>query len=302
MTDMLANPYPQGGGVNTNRPSACTNCHAAKVKCDFNTPCERCVRLGKTCIPHVSQQGRGRKKRRKNKSETREEDAEGPSSGSAFTALARRPKKQRATSTQATEDVLYKSLGSLGSTINRNHFGMKFLIRSWVSFAIRRRSFTLLSRAGTLATKLGLSMDDIMCSDADLAPRVQNGDDGDDVTKEEGSAATSGGNSPKSKPYDQSAVDFLYPALITPSDRQDLGSTRLKWSEVPSDLLASAGCCAKSSSLGLCSNSQNKAEICDGGHDDTLLDAECEEKHKEAEEKVKEVQNATEVATIFEEK
>ena len=285
------------GGVNTDRPVACTNCHAAKVKCNFLTPCERCTRLGKTCIPHVSQQGRGKKTRKKK----RKDGEAGAGSGKA--AKAAKTKRgaaagKKATLQQATEDVLCKSLGSaVAMQFHPKHYGIRFLIRSWVSFAIRRRSFMLLSRAALLASRVGLTMDDVMCEKDVVMPT--DGDDGEDKGADsavaaaaavaEAAVAAASGTTPctGSKAYHQGPVDFLYPALITPSDQQDLGDTRLRWSEIPSDLLASAGCCAKSSGLG--------ASV------DDLNNMDCQ-RRKEEEAKVKACQNAADFASVVENK
>ena len=111
----------------------------------------------------------------------------------------------------------------------------------------------LLSRAALLASRVGLSMDDVMC-EKNVVITADGVDDGDAegaaveeavaaaVAAATGSTQASCGGSTS---YHQDSVDFLYPALITPADQQDLGNTRLRWSEIPSDLLASAGCCSK---------------------------------------------------------
>ena len=39
---------------------ACHECHLSKVKCDHLTPCSRCLRLGKECSRHESNQGKKR--------------------------------------------------------------------------------------------------------------------------------------------------------------------------------------------------------------------------------------------------
>ena len=279
------------GGVKTDRPVACVNCHTAKVKCSFGSPCDRCARLGKMCIPHVSQQGRG-KKTRKNKRKD-------GGAGSGKAAKAAKTKRgaaagKKATLQQATEDVLCKSLGSaVAMQFHPKHYGIRFLIRSWVSFAIRRRSFMLLSRAALLASRVGLTMDDVMC-EKDVAMPT-DGEAGADsavaaaAAVAEAAVAAASGTTPctGSKAYHQGPVDFLYPALITPSDQQDLGNTRLRWSEIPSDLLASAGCCAKSAGLG--------ASV------DDLNNMDCR-RRKEEEAKVKASQNAADVASVVEDK
>lgn len=49
---------------------ACSACHAAKVKCvkaEGSSVCKRCERLGLKCVEHVSRQGQGTRRRKKNK-------------------------------------------------------------------------------------------------------------------------------------------------------------------------------------------------------------------------------------------
>jgi len=281
------------GGVNTSRPVACTNCHAAKVKCNFQSPCDRCTRLGKTCIPHVSQQGRGKKTRKKKR---KDGDRDGGKSAKAAKHSKRGAAgKKRTPKQQATEDVLCKSLGSAAASMQFHpmHYGIRFLIRSWVSFAVRRRSFILLSRAALLASRLGLTMDDVMC-EKDVVVATDSADD-DSVSAAAAAAAevaaaaaaAASGSTPcgGSKAYHQDPVDFLFPALFTPADQQDLGDTRLRWSEIPSDLLASAGCCAESAGL--------------GAPADVVMDCQ---RRKEEEAKVKSSQNAADFASVVEDK
>mmetsp|Transcript_19897 Transcript_19897/g.57161 ORF Transcript_19897/g.57161 Transcript_19897/m.57161 type:complete len:529 (+) Transcript_19897:168-1754(+) len=299
-----AAPNSANGGVNTNRPVACTNCHSAKVKCNFQDPCDRCVRLNKTCIPHVSQQGRGKKTRRKRKAG--EEDGKTTKAARKSSAGSKRGggTGKKGSAQQATEDVLCKSLGSaIAMQFHSQHYGIRFLIRSWVSFAIRRRSFMLLSRAALLASRVGLSMDDVMCEKdvvvtTDGADGAGDDDDAEGVVEAAVAAAvaeatgltqTSCGGSTS---YHQGPVDFLYPALIMPADQQDLGDSRLRWSEIPSDLLASAGCCAKSAGLG--------APVPPDGDDDLVV-MDCE-RRKEEVAKVKACQNATDFASVVEDK
>lgn len=205
------------------------------------TPCERCVRLKKTCIPHASRQGKGKKRRRSGGGKETATEKSGVSNRGKNHAPSKRPKGEG----QPTEDVLVKSIST---GFGANHFGVRFLIRSWVSFAVRRRSFALLTRAGMLATRIGISMDEIFC-----------GEDGD---------------------ISYGPASFLCPALIMPSARQSLRRDRLKWSDIPSDLLASVRC-----SVEVCS--VNAGNCCD---DDAS--------HREAEEDVKSCQNAAELAVV----
>eukprot|EP00970_Alexandrium_tamarense_P017689 scaffold10726_cov182-Alexandrium_tamarense.AAC.3 len=66
-----SNTKPKGAKRKT---QACTECHKSKSKCTYPDPtttaaggtaklcCNRCIRLGRDCIPHISQQGKRNKK------------------------------------------------------------------------------------------------------------------------------------------------------------------------------------------------------------------------------------------------
>lgn len=152
---------------------ACRECHIAKVKCDKVIPCSRCVRLSKVCVRHESRQGQGRS-------------------------------KKRARSTKVSEDAaLSTEVGSL----KPNHYGLRYLVRSWIAIAMRRRNFGLLARAGMIADRSGISMDQILCE-----MRGQRG------------------------------MDFLYALLLTPAPNQQVLGSRLSWREIPPQLLAATGC------------------------------------------------------------
>jgi len=52
----------------SNKKRACSCCHTAKVKCVYpegSSVCTRCERLGLKCVPHVSRQGQGTRRRKK---------------------------------------------------------------------------------------------------------------------------------------------------------------------------------------------------------------------------------------------
>jgi len=151
---------------------ACRECHTAKVKCDKVIPCARCVRLSKVCVRHESRQGQGRNKKR-----------------------AR---------TKISEDA---ALSTEVGTLKPNHYGLQYLVRSWVSLALRRRNFGLLARAGMIADRSGISMDQILCENGNLR-----------------------------------GMDFLYSLLLTPATQQVVLGNRLSWSEIPQSLLMATGC------------------------------------------------------------
>jgi len=58
---------------------------------------------------------------------------------------------------------------SLTNGLGRNHFGLNFLIREWVSLAFSRRSFALLGRASFIAVKMQIPMDDIISNQSPFA-------------------------------------------------------------------------------------------------------------------------------------
>mmetsp|Transcript_47692 Transcript_47692/g.144209 ORF Transcript_47692/g.144209 Transcript_47692/m.144209 type:complete len:355 (-) Transcript_47692:1376-2440(-) len=173
---------------------ACTECRAAKVKCDLDDgfPCSRCKRLDRECIKHKSQQGKGRSKRKRRELRgcSRGEEEKGACSPSSEDA-------------GISGALLREGRAGEGerSVVCSDHFGLNHLVRQWVSLAFRRRSFSLLSRAGGLAAKCGISMDQIMC-ETDF----------------------------------RRGMDFLYPILLTETPKQDVVDGPLAPSAVPAAL------------------------------------------------------------------
>lgn len=75
---------------------ACENCHKAKVKCTFEEgalKCTRCTRLGLKCIPHVSRQGQGTRRRKKTKVKSNDNLEQALAISSAISTVCR-PKNQ----------------------------------------------------------------------------------------------------------------------------------------------------------------------------------------------------------------
>jgi len=97
---------------------------------------------------------------------------------------------------------------SITNGMGKDHFGLNFLIRDWVSLAFSRRSFDLLARASFIAAKMKIPMDDIISNQSPFA------------------AAT------ESEPMDFLARDLLLPK----SARKTLGYP-IDLQEVPWDLL-----------------------------------------------------------------
>lgn len=165
---------------------ACTECHSAKVKCDQAFPCSRCSRLSRVCTLHESKQGK------RNTSKRKQTDG-----------------------LDASEDAALSGELQACPAVQSDHFGLNYLVRSWVSMALRRRSFSLLSRAGTLANNCGISMDQILCE-----TEMQRG------------------------------MDFLYPFLLTKSAKQEVvDSNGLQPSKVPDSLWKAIGCNSQDPSL-----------------------------------------------------
>jgi Fungal Zn(2)-Cys(6) binuclear cluster domain len=123
---------------------ACTECRAAKVKCDKCYPCKRCQRLGRDCIPHESKQGQNplRKKRRHGEKEHH---------------------KEWNTCLDGTSERVIESAVVESNILQQDHYGLQSLVRHWIALSITRRSFKLWSRAGSIAAKCGMDMDTILC-------------------------------------------------------------------------------------------------------------------------------------------
>ncbi|GAX24877.1 hypothetical protein FisN_2Lh148 [Fistulifera solaris] len=153
---------------------ACTACHLAKRKCDKKSPCSRCISKGLECIPHISRQG----KKKVRRIEEKKDDG------------LDRLLLEQVTGTEPVQ----------GHT---HHFGLKYLVRSWISFAFKRRSFHLMQRGCALAIKVGFSMDEIFCEQ------------------------------PNSR-----EMDFLKNIILVPMEAQHLYvPTPLQWTEIPERLL-----------------------------------------------------------------
>lgn len=188
----------------TTKARACSECHKAKVKCIMeagSTICKRCERIGLKCAPHVSRQGQGlrRRTRKKTKNDNGYNDstldeaqaitstlssshtAGGVvpccplSNGTNFAVTSNGTGKEgihicRDMASlhigQSVEDnIMCQSITGL----DKNHYGIHALIRSWVALAFCRRSFSLLARASFIAAKMNISMDDIISNESTFA-------------------------------------------------------------------------------------------------------------------------------------
>ena len=165
---------------------ACEECHRIKVRCDNDPlengkPCSRCLRLKVDCIGRPSRQGQGPKKRRKSKENTNK-------------------KISNTIADSEDQHVLEAQLVSCASKVadGRHHFGVRYLVHSWTSFAFARRSFALLGRASRLAAKCQIPMDEVYC---------------------------------------QSRRNILDPILYNDSLATSPYNQRLPWGDIPADIL-----------------------------------------------------------------
>lgn len=131
---------------------ACQSCYQAKVRCGDERPCPRCTRLMVECIPRVSRQGQGPKKRRRRLQQQQHQQENIDGERISVSVVAGRPAAAK------SED---ENLASRMEVFGRHHYGVLYLIHSWVNFAFARRSFGLLARASKLAAKCGVPMDEI---------------------------------------------------------------------------------------------------------------------------------------------
>lgn len=201
---------------------ACTECHKAKVKCDKgpdDVPCSRCVRLKRTCVPHQSKQGKGRKKR-SIPIVTDDNFAMNKGIFCPVTSTERHPVSMLGV------DVLEREASAASVFLIKGHFGLRWLLRTLIAMSIRRRSFMHLSRAAGLAVKCNISMDMIMC--------------GEEKSLSDNSETKNMCDSVMSK------MSFLESVLLTPEKSQMVHGDRLLWSEITKTLLDATQCSTES--------------------------------------------------------
>jgi len=68
-------------------------------------------------------------------------------------------------SLELEDNVMCQSIRSMG----KDHFGLNYLVREWISLAFSRRSFGLLARASFICAKVGISMDDVLSNQSPFA-------------------------------------------------------------------------------------------------------------------------------------
>lgn len=97
-----------------------------------------------------------------------------------------------------------------------SHYGLHYVIRHWVSYAISRRSFSLLAKASGLAKKCGITMDEILSGENHFTERETG-------THRE--------------------MLFLQRIMLTPARNQQTSGGPLSLAEVPTNLLQAINCC-----------------------------------------------------------
>jgi len=191
---------------------ACIECRAAKVKCDGTFPCQRCQLKGKECVPHSSRQGQGPHTRSSSGKRKWDNTQSGGTTGAGIgKTIMKKPEGEEANgiASHLMDDP----------TVTKDHFGLQHLVRKWIALAIKRRSFHLWTRAGSLAVTCGISMDDILCDVVDGSPTS--------------SANSSSGG--------RQGMDFLYPFLLTPKEEQKVLGSPLQAGHIPASLWKAIG-------------------------------------------------------------
>jgi len=69
-------------------------------------------------------------------------------------------------SLQVEDSIICKSLTN---GLGKEHYGIHHLIRMWVALSFSRRSFSLLARASFIASRMGISMDEIISNQSSFA-------------------------------------------------------------------------------------------------------------------------------------
>jgi len=105
---------------------------------------------------------------------------------------------------EVEDEIVCKGIHDLGY----NHFGLHHLIRMWTCLSYTRRSFNLLARASFLASRCGISMDEVLSNE-----------------------------SPFAKLTNAKPLSFLQNSILLPKQQQVVLGPRLDLMEIPSDLL-----------------------------------------------------------------
>ncbi len=114
----------------------------------------------------------------------------------------------------------------------KNHYGLQCQIREWISMALTRRSFALLSKASSLANRCGIHMDRILCGVADDDKKTSNkrGRAKQHLQVAEGSVGR--------------RMSYLLATLLEPRDMQTIPITErhMLKPNLPKEFLSLVGC------------------------------------------------------------
>lgn len=241
---------------------SCTECRAAKVKCDQVFPCGRCRRLDRACIPHVSRQGQKRPAAaasRDNKSNIdRQQQQQHTLYDNGDENEAKVPVAKKTREDAAITEGMLEQLGMTHTTPNnektlpndntttttsssnssgiRHHYGLSYLVRQWMALSIKRRSWKLWAQAANLARVCGMSMDDVLCDDDDNTTASSR----------------------------RRGMDCLYPFLLTPGAQQQVvGTTPLQPIDVPAHLWRAIGIALETTTTTTSNDLQKQAKWLD---------------------------------------
>ena len=149
-------------GLARESAATCAACRAGKVKCDRGRPCKRCVRLAIPCVA-TGPSRRGKRPRALVEDDENAAEAHGPADGQS---LALPPTE---------EDSITGAAATGAGVAGAQHFGVLFLVREFISIAVRRRSLMLLSKAIALAARCGWSLDEVLAVGGFAAPATGGG-------------------------------------------------------------------------------------------------------------------------------
>jgi len=230
--------------------TSCEACRKAKVKCDRGQPCCRCAKLSIPCVP-TGPSMRGRKRARTAPGENILADAQ---LGAAKRGAVGGSSSANTHNTQNTqEDILAFSATTNGpGALARGaaHWGIMWLLRDWVSIAVRRRSISLLGKAAALAERCGISMDELLLGEHDGSSgggSCGGGSSGGGESSSSGGGSAGGGSgsggsdNAGSDSGGAGAMGHLPALLLNPASGAELVGPRLQLADLPPVLLGAFG-------------------------------------------------------------
>jgi Fungal Zn(2)-Cys(6) binuclear cluster domain len=149
-------PLPATASVPTSLlPSTSSAVSSAPVPASEDNDLSNRARLTKHKIPKLQQRLRQQQEQLNGSTGT-------PLKTGDQSAGAKKTKKDETSSDEEKEEAAGMSAELTGfGKLPKGHYGLRYLLRSWISIAFRRRSFALLARACNLATKCGIEMDEL---------------------------------------------------------------------------------------------------------------------------------------------